>query len=208
MKKYFIHKTEDSIESENVWEKSNLLQDFSLPWKSEKPQETYFRALYDDKHLYLRYDVKDKGILIYSKSGNKDDIINSDRVEIFFRKNEKLDQYYCLEINPNGKVLDYSAEYYRKFDLTWSWPKKHLFVTGNLCLEGYRVDVKISLESLRSLDLLHDNTIEVGIFRGDCIELPAENEKEAKIKWISWIDPKTETPDFHVPSAFGILELE
>lgn len=208
MKKYFIHKIEDSIESENVWGKAILLQDFSLPWKPEKPQETSFRALYDENYIYLRYDVKDDGILIYSKTGNKGDVINSDRVEIFFRKNEKLDQYYCLEIDPNGKVLDYSAEYYRKFDLTWSWPKNHLFIKTNIYKDGYRVDVKISLESLRKLGLLNNNRIEAGIFRGDCIEFPTDNESNATIKWISWVDPKTETPDFHIPSAFGVLELK
>jgi len=208
MKKYFIHKTEDSIAPENVWRKAILLQDFSLPWKSEKPQVTSFRALYDDNYLYLRYDVKDDGILINLKTGKKQDVINSDRVEIFFRTNDKLDQYYCLEIDPNGLVLDYSAKYYREFDFSWAWPKKHLFVKANLNHDGYRVDVKISLESLQNLGLLHDNIIEAGIFRGDCIRLPTEGETSANIKWISWVKPKTKTPDFHVPSSFGILELK
>lgn len=208
MKKYFIHKIEDPIESENIWRKATLLQDFSLPWKSEKPQETLFRALYDKNYIYLRYDVKDDEILIYSKTGKKDDVMYSDRVEIFFRKNEKLDQYYCLEIDPNGKVLDYSAEYYRKFDFTWSWPKKQLVIKTNIHKNGYRVNVKISLESLRKLGLLNNNRIEAGIFRGDCIKFPTGNEINATIKWISWVDPETKSPDFHVPTSFGVLELK
>jgi hypothetical protein len=27
------------------------------------------------------------------------------------------------------------------------------------------------------------------------------------LKWISWVDSKTQDADFHVPSAFGILKL-
>jgi len=32
--------------------------------------------------------------------------------------------------------------------------------------------------------------------------------KEVRQDWISWCDPGGEVPDFHVPSAFGILEFE
>ncbi len=207
MKKYFILKVKDLIESKDVWDKAILLQDFSLPWNSEKPQKTSFRALYDDEFLYLRYDVEEENINICSKKGNKRDVINSDRVEIFFRKNEKLDQYYCLEIDPNGLVLDYVASYYRKFDRDWTWPKNQMFVKTNSNKEGYNVDVKISLASLRNLGLLNNNIIESGIFRADCIKLPTD-DSNADIKWISWVNPKTKIPDFHVPSSFGILELK
>ncbi len=97
--------------------------------------------------------------------------------------------------------------FYRKFDYTWSWPNGHLFTKGCINTDGYRVDVKISLESLKALDLIHKNIIQIGIYRGDCISLPNEKQKNADIKWITWVDPNTETPDFHVPSSFGFLEL-
>ena len=207
MKKYLIHRINNFIESEDIWEQSIVLKDFSHPWRSESAKETCFRALYDTKYLYLRYDVKDENINIFSKTGSKIEVVKSDRVEIFFRKNNQLEPYYCLEIDPNGKILDYSASYYRKFDYSWVWPKGQLFVEGFSNSKGYRVDVKISLESLEELDLLHNKTIEVGIFRADCTTLLTDDEGDSSIKWISWVDPKTQTPDFHVPSSFGVLEL-
>ncbi len=207
MKRYLVHKTNQLIKTDSSWSHAILLNDFTLPWGKEKPKETSFKALYDDDFLYLRYDVKDNNINICSKIKNKEDVVNSDRVEIFFRKSDKLNSYYCLEIDPNGLVLDYSASYYRKFDFSWHWPKKHLDVKGNIKPDGYQVDVKISLESLRELGLLQNTIIEVGLFRADCIR-PPNRGNSAEIKWVSWVDPKTETPDFHVSSAFGVFELE
>jgi hypothetical protein len=26
-------------------------------------------------------------------------------------------------------------------------------------------------------------------------------------EWMSWVDPKTEEPDFHVPTSLGLLEV-
>jgi hypothetical protein len=47
---------------------------------------------------------------------DKLEVVNSERVEIFFRKDEALTPYYGLELDANGRVLDYEAEYHRKFN--------------------------------------------------------------------------------------------
>ncbi len=104
MKRYSVYKVNrlSSNISDDLCGKAILLNDFSLPWRDETPQKTSFRALYDDKYLYLRYDVKDSNINIYNQNDNKMDVVQSDRVEIFFRKNKELNPYYVLEIDPNG----------------------------------------------------------------------------------------------------------
>ena len=210
MRKYSVYKIHSisSNLSDDLWEKAILLNDFSCPWLNETPEETHFRALYDDRYLYLRYDVIDSNINIYCLNDTKMDVTQSDRVEIFFRENKALNPYYGLEIDPNGKVLDYLATFYREFDYTWHWPKGHLFTKGNINTNGYRVDVKISLESLKMFNLIQNNRLEVGIYRADCFALPTKKIKDAEIKWVSWVNPKTKIPDFHVPSSFGILELK
>jgi hypothetical protein len=48
-----------------------------------------------------------------------------------------------------------------------------------------------------------DNTIDAGLFRGDFQRL----NKTTQVKWISWIDPGSENPDFHIPAPFGKLIL-
>ncbi|MCF7568449.1 CBM9 family sugar-binding protein [Sabulilitoribacter arenilitoris] len=192
---------------DSVWNSVQCLNDFSNPWNKDYPFDMSFKAIHTGKYLYLRYDVKDSNVLIYDKMKSELDVAQSDRVEIFFRKNKNMNPYFCLEIDPKGKVLDYKAEFYRRFDNSWNWPNGHLFAKGVTIKNGYRVDVILSLESLKMLGLLKDNKMEVGIYRGDCTRLAEDLKSEAKIEWITWVDPKTDEPDFHVPTSFGKIIL-
>jgi len=40
----------------------------------------------------------------------------NDRVELFFAKQAALNDYWCIEIDPSGRVHDYHAKHCRKFD--------------------------------------------------------------------------------------------
>ena len=132
------------------------------------------------------------------------EVVDSDRVEIFFRRDEQLDPYYCLELDPLSRVLDYKAGYYRQFDFEWHWPGlKDLVVNGMFSEPGYAVEGSATLASLSRLGLLQNNILEAGLFRGQCLKLPPEPE----FKWISWAKPESSTPDFHIPSAFGRIVL-
>jgi hypothetical protein len=44
-----------------------------------------------------------------------------------------------------------------------------------------------------------------GLYRGECVKLEGD---KATLRWISWVDPKTANPDFHVASSFGKFILE
>ena len=70
--------------------------------------------------------------------------------------------------------------------------------------DGYNVEVAIRKESLVKLGLLKNNKLEAGLFRGECVSLEGD---QANMSWISWLKPTSETPDFHIPSAFGTLVL-
>ncbi len=212
MKSYTVLKVEvdDNIIgtlNDSLWKKADVLDDFSQPWRSEPMQGTIFRALHSDKYLYLRYDVKDSDLVIYNDYQKKRDIVRSDRVEIFFRKDPELKKYYCLEVDPNGAILDFAAAHYRLLDDDWYWPEGHLFTNGTILEGGYRLDMTISKESLKNLGLLRDDVLEAGIFRADTDVLPDAENPDGDFKWITWVDPQTENPDFHVPTSFGKLLL-
>lgn len=212
MKTYTVKKVEFNGEinkplDDDLWEDAILLNDFSQPWRDEPMQETSFKALYTNKHLYLRYDVKDSNLVISDNYQKKRDIVRSDRVEIFLRRDDDLKKYYCLEVDPNGAVLDFSGTHYRTFDDDWKWPEGHLSTNGTIRNDGYRLDMTFSLESLNDLGLIKNGMLEAGIFRADTDVLPDEDNPDDDFKWITWVDPKTDEPDFHVPSAFGILQL-
>lgn len=190
-----------------VWNTLPVLDDFRQPWSNKPMQETQFRAYHDNQWLFLKYDVKDEAVRIHKVTGEKIEVAYGSRVEIFFKTDELLKRYYCLEVDPEARILDYTAAFYRDFDYEWSWPEGHLFAEARTTDLGYCVQLKISLESLRGLDILKNGAIGAGIYRGDCTKLGNLPETEPEFTWITWVDPKTHEPDFHVPSSFGTLKM-
>ena len=187
-----------------LWRKANKLTEFEYPWDTKRSATTSFKALHNKTWLYCLFEVQDSDVKVYVVKNDKLEAINSDRVEIFFRKDDRLTPYYCLELDANGRVLDYEAEYHRKFNPAWSWPAGQLIVKATRTKDGYNVEVAIQKESLIKLGLLKGNRIEAGLFRADCYSLEGD---KADMKWISWLKPTSETPDFHIPSSFGVLML-
>ena len=186
------------------WSTAQKLNDFIYPWRDEMPPATIFQASHDDNKFYFRFEVEDDNILTYRDTGHKKEVVYSDRVEIFFKKDGQMSPYYCLEMDAEGRVLDYEAHFYRKVDFNWKWPDSGLSVSSSESVNGYVVEGSISLASLKKLGILKDGSMSAGLFRGECVSL---NGKNADIKWISWINPMKTKPDFHVPSAFGLIEL-
>lgn len=189
-----------------IWDKANILSDFSFPWEDKVSPKTVFRALYDENYFYFRFDVEDDNVLTHVNEDHKMEVVDSDRVEIFFRRNEKLNPYYCLEMDARGRVLDYVTQYYRDFDYEWQWPgTENLDVKASESNGGYVVEGAISLSSLEELGLLKNNQLEAGLYRGYCMKLP---RPKAELRWISWVKPEVNKPDFHIPSSFGLLKFE
>ena len=60
-------------------------------------------------------------------------------------------------------------------------------------------------ESLKSFNLLKNNRIETGVFRAKYIKTQNECFEP---NWITWINPNTETPNFHIASSFGVFILK
>jgi hypothetical protein len=188
-----------------LWDHADELSDFSYPWEHGQPPLTVFKALHDEQWLYCLFSVQDEHVKIYVDKHDKSEVVWSDRAEIFFRKDDQLSPYYCLELDPSGRILDYKAEHYRKFDFHWSWPAGELIVKTHRADGGYTIEVAVSKRSLDSLGLLEGKLLQAGLYRADCVDL---KEKQATFKWISWIRPDSETPDFHIASSFGVLTLE
>jgi hypothetical protein len=187
------------------WQPATILRDFSSPWLEVEETGVNFRALHDGVHLYFRFDVQESNILIYEKDHTKFDVLNSERVEIFFRQDPELKRYYGLEMDPLGRVYDYQSSYYRQSDKTWGWPEGHLQLETGRTPSGYWLQGRISVESLRNLHLIQDGGyLQAGLYRGRCLDITGD---KATFNWITWVDPQTGQPDFHVPSSFGCLQL-
>lgn len=100
--------------------------------------------------------------------------------------------------------MDFVAYPKKIFMLNWNWPNDHIRFKSDINTSYYTVEIAISLESLIKFNLLNDNKIETGIFRAKYNKMSHLNYEPT---WISWINPNTETPNFHTPTSFGILTL-
>ena len=66
------------------------------------------------------------------------------------------------------------------------------------------VEGSITLASLRDLDLLNNDELQAGLFRGECLKA---GDTQSSFSWISWVKPDSDHPDFHIPSSFGVIKL-
>lgn len=184
----------------SFWKKANCLTDFCSPWKSDPVSKIEFRALWDLENLYFKFVVFDADIYIDQKDDSFESIGNSDRVELFFRTNATLNPYYCLEMDTAARIMDFRAKPNKDFDFNWNWPKKHLEVKSSKKKDSFVIGGKISIASLKELNLIQNDTIEAGVFRA---KFSKEKNQSYEPIWISWVDPKTPEPNFHIASAFG-----
>lgn len=187
-----------------IWQKAAVLSDFSSPWDNEIPARIEFRALWDDDNLYFLFTVFDGSVHTDTTDDSVESIKNSDRVELFFRKDENINPYYCLEIDAEARIMDFIAYPGRKFDFSWNWPKGFIKVKSHQAKQHFTVEGAISLASLRTLELLKNNRIETGIYRA---KFNADEQMHFQPTWITWVDPNTQIPDFHLPASFGMLYL-
>lgn len=188
-----------------LWKRAHILSDFHYPWEKDAPLPTRFKALHSDEWLYVLFEVEDPDVFIMKEKDHKSGVAGSSRVEIFFKRDDQMNPYYCLEIDPLGRVLDYEGTFHRKFNLDWSWPAGQLIIKTQQRKDSYTVEFAISKSSLESLGLLQNKTLQAGLYRADCA---VNAEGSTQFKWISWVKPASRTPDFHIPSSFGVLRLE
>lgn len=200
MKEYFL----PFFASRPHWTDVPAIHDFSSPWTSGAFPATAFQAYHDGILLYFRFVADGPAPKVWVKENHKMEVLKSERVELFFRRDEAMKPYFCLEMDPHGRVLDYESAFYRQSNRAWQWPH-NLQIKAHIGTESYTVEGVIRLSALEQLGVLHKNEMQVGVYRGHCTRL--END-EATLEWYTWVDPKTETPDFHVPASFGRWVLE
>ncbi len=187
------------------WQLAHVLTDFSFPWTKRTPPATEFRALWNEQHLYFRFDVTDADVVLGEGANAMEKVIGSDRVEIFFSTGPDLNPYYGIEIDPRGEVLDYEATYHRNLNFEWSCDG--LVTQSSLNDFGYVAEGLIPIATLRKLGCLHQDEagqyLLAGLYRAEFSRSP---DGESVIEdWMSWVDPEVASPDFHVPSSFGTI---
>ncbi|PWA11622.1 sugar-binding protein [Flavobacterium laiguense] len=190
---------------DELWDCAMPLTDFCSPWDSKKQSEITFKALWDRENLFFSFTVLDSSIHIEKLDDSIDSINNSDRVELFFRPDISLNPYYCLEIDSAARIMDFIAYPNKDFDFNWSWPKNDIVVKSSVNENSFTVEGSISIQSLKDFNLIKNNKIEVGVFRAKYFK--GQNGC-FEPTWITWVNPNTETPNFHIASSFGTFVLK
>ncbi len=188
-----------------LWNKAAILDNFVSPWNTDKKSEIIFKALWDRENLFFNFTVFDTEIHIEKKDDSVESIGNSDRVELFFRPDDSLNPYYCLEIDTCSRIMDFIAYPNSNFDFNWDWPQNNLKVKSSINADSFIVEGSISIKSLKRFNLINNNTIETGVFRA---KYKKTQNKTFEPTWITWVNPNTETPNFHLASSFGRFILQ
>jgi len=187
-----------------LWNRAEVLTDFVTPWDHKSLKKIEFKALWDTKNLFFCFTVYDNLVHIDKKDNSFDSIGNSDRIELFFRTDVSLNPYYCLEIDPTPRIMDFMAYPNKNFNFDWNWPKNDLTVKSQISNNNFTVEIAISITSLQKLNLIRNNKIETGIFRA---KYNKQENLIFKPTWVSWVNPNTESPNFHTSTSFGVLNL-
>ncbi|MCR8967535.1 carbohydrate-binding family 9-like protein [Streptococcus zalophi] len=199
----------DGMSEDAVWETVPILSGgFHFPWDTKEAPLTEFKAFNDGTDFYFHFNVLDQDVLLDSDwKEDESTVDNEDRVELFFAGGsvdkptpDGMPLYYAIEVDANGRIHDYSIEYYRDFDSEWNL--EGLETAATKTDNGYSVEGKIPIKTLEDLKLLNNNVIKVGAYRAE-FSAPENEGDDPVMEWISWVDPKTQNPDFHVNSSFG-----
>jgi len=189
---------------EKNWEAAEELTAFTFPWTDAEPPATRFRAFWPDDCLHFRFVVDDPDLVLDESPDPSQAVLGSDRAELFFATDRELSgHYYGLEMDPRGGVYEYRARHYREIDDSWTMPG--LVVEGRRREGGYEVVGEIPLDVLRDLDCLRNGRMVTGVYRAEFSHAAGGRVDE---DWIAWVDPRTESPDFHVASSFGCFVFE
>lgn len=197
--------------TEAAWQKARLLTDFRDPWAGGG-EPTGFRAFVDGENLYFAFVCAEATPRISNEWKGKKTLDSEDRVEIYFALDDKLEKYYCIEIDPEGRVHDFAGAIPRKWDDSWSMPglktagTTRKVLTYKTVADEYIVEGSIPLAALEALGLpplKSGQAWRVGLFRADLGLAGPKSDR-----WITWIVPSSAKPNFHTPSAFGSFRID
>jgi len=216
--------TLDGKADEPVWAEAQVESHFMFPWKTSTAPNTEFRALCNQTHFYFSFKVKDADIVVLEQLSDEKDAVFEDRVEIYLSRDDQMKDYFCFEVDSRGRAFDYRAAFYRQFETKWNFAG--LETKAASLPHGYEVEGRIPVQNFTELGfpLLQPGTrILCGLYRAEFSHDRSGRQVEQREslhnlgrkiegpppleEWMSWVDPKTKEPDFHVPASLGWLEF-
>jgi hypothetical protein len=172
------------------------------------------KILYDDKNLYVAFDVKDTDIFAQMK--NRDDTLwKEDCVELFIDWSGKGKNYVEIQVSPLGTIFDSFLPEYRKH---WKDKKEYDYDSGTIAKvkvdgtvanrkdadKGWIVEMAVPLHKLKGpaaegpkLPPQVGDVWRINLFR---VDHPGQPPREVGSAWSPPL-----APDYHTLAKFGEL---
>lgn len=151
-KVYFLPKNDIRVDgnvTDKSWDSCDVVKNLPCPWDTTASGTAQFKACYDENFFCFSFSVKDS-IGLYQNEKNEIAVANGDRVELFFSSDTSMSNYYCMEIAPNGNLLDYQASYYRNFNKNWNIQGARIIAKP--AVNGYMVEGKIPIGFFKKIE--------------------------------------------------------
>jgi len=187
------------------WEKAQEIAVENY-WSGEKANfGRYAKAklLWSDSAFYVRFEANQIEPLVVSKTPNlkskTEGLWDRDVCEIFVAPNPKeSNKYFEFEIAPNGEWIDLKIHRMsdeRKADLNY---QSGMESAAKIEIGKVLMAMKIEWKAFGKTPKVKD------IWKGNLFRCVGSGETRG---YLAWSPTKTETPNFHVPEAFGEFEF-
>ncbi len=171
-------------------------------WSGEKAasgRHAKAKLLWSDSAFYVRFEVNQTEPLVISKTPNlKSKTIglwDRDVCEIFVAPNPKEpDKYFEFEIAPNGEWIELGIQLMpdkRETDFGYISGMKS---AAKIETDKVWMAMKIKWKAFGKIPKAND------IWKGNLFRCVGSGETRG---YLAWSPTKTETPNFHIPEAFG-----
>ena len=160
------------------------------PWDG-LDDETEFTCYVKDGRLCFSFVIVDSTMTVSEDFPKERTVDDEDRGEVFFSCDSLMSSYWCAEIDPKGRPMDYAAHFGQPFDYEWNFST--LQAQGSLTEKGYRVDASVALSELRELGI-DTKDFYMGVFRADF-------HPDMTVNWYSLVSTDDKSPYFHKPNV-------
>lgn len=194
---------------EAAWSKAQSTGSFVNTMSGEKAElETSVKALYDDKNLYVAFDVADE-FLRSTFTNDEDHLWEQDTVEIMADPNGDGKDYIELQVSPANKHFDTHYET-RRVPKPFGHMEYNSKLVSGVSLrgklndddadQGYTVEIAIPWEAFSAGETKTEPAKAGDTFRLNFYVMDTQKEG---VRAAGWSAPKV--GDFHVPQRFGKL---
>ncbi len=182
---------------------------FDHDWSGEKrfPEaETRVASLCTSSHVYFAFRCKYSTLNVFEgedPSSERWGLWERDVVEVFVNPQpERMNHYYEFEVAPNNQWIDLEIDLEKEPFNDAAWDSHFAHATRlDPTNHFWSCELRIPVASMGVKAIRTDTEWRINFYRAD--GLGSDTER----RLVCWSPVQGETPNFHVPSRFGIIRF-